>query len=76
MADPKCICGALYSGAPAFAVYHPVHMWLADTCAGGMWSSRVADAIWYPSAKVAQDAIKEAELPCAEGRRYFVLQVQ
>ena len=64
------------SDQAAYAVYHQVHGWLTDTCAGGTWSKKVAEAIWFNSAKLAVDTINEAELPCAEGRRYFVLQVQ
>lgn len=66
----------LYNGQPAFAVYNPMHAWLADTCAGGTWSTRVADAVWFPSKKAALDALREADFTGTEIGRFFVLQVQ
>lgn len=60
----------------AFAVYNPLHGWLEDTCAGGTWSPRVADAVWFPSKRVALDTLKEADFTNLEIGRYFVIRVQ
>ena len=47
---------------PKWAVYHHKLFWLADTCAGGTWSSTVEEAEWFDTADDAAKQIAEAEI--------------
>lgn len=45
-----------------YAVYHPIHFWLADTCAGGAWSETVEEACWFDSLEEVTAALTAAEI--------------
>lgn len=47
---------------PKWAVYHRKRFWLADTCAGGAWSSTVEEAEWFDSEDAAAQALADAEI--------------
>ena len=45
-----------------YAIYSPANGWLQDTCAGGVFSWDVEDAVWFDSHVDAHDALTAAEI--------------
>lgn len=64
----------------AWAVYRPFPIgdepvgWLVDTCAGGTWSPKVFDAMWFASIREAREGIEVTELFAPD--LYLVVRVQ
>lgn len=47
---------------PKFAVYSVENGWLKDTCAGGVWTWNVSEAVWYDSVLDCDKALRGGEI--------------
>lgn len=59
-----------------YAIYSSTNGWLEDTCAGGVFSWDVDDAVWFDSVDDAQGALKAAEIEAEPDDHFTFVRVK